>query len=306
MSPDELTATNQAMTVVESFLAAVGRGDTDAASRHLDPGVRMLFPGGKVFSSLGELADASSSRYRHVDKHEMEYEARLEGNGDVVVFVMGSLFGENSFGVPFDHVRFVDRFVVRDGLILDQRVWNDLAESGVLRVENAAGLDPAWRPGTTAAATPTAKVRRTGHLRWHGDLRRGNGVLDLAGGAARGLSVSLQTRRQADGSSATSPEELLAAAHAACFGMALRGALDTLLDQPATDHALEVDGTCILRIDSRGWRIEAVDLTVRAGDIDPDVLAEAVATAEKGCAISKALAGNVAVTVTVAGGTDER
>ena len=49
-----------------------------------------------------------------------------------VVYVMGTLQGINRYGVSFSDVRYIDRFVLKDGLIIQQDVWNDLAESGVL------------------------------------------------------------------------------------------------------------------------------------------------------------------------------
>jgi hypothetical protein len=45
-----------------------------------------------------------------------------------VVYCFGTLYGEWSDGTPFSGVRFIDRFTIKDGLLTDQRVWNDLAE----------------------------------------------------------------------------------------------------------------------------------------------------------------------------------
>ena len=52
----------------------------------------------------------------------------------IAVVVTGTLHGENLAGVPFQGVRFIDRYIVRDGRIALQQVWNDLAESGVLEL----------------------------------------------------------------------------------------------------------------------------------------------------------------------------
>ncbi len=51
---------------------------------------------------------------------------------DTIVYVFGTLQGESLSGRPFSGIRFIDRFVLRNGKIVDQRVWNDMAESGVL------------------------------------------------------------------------------------------------------------------------------------------------------------------------------
>ncbi|WP_169951210.1 nuclear transport factor 2 family protein [Microbispora sp. H11081] len=143
---DELDA---AVAVVEDFLAALGRGDQARAETHLAEGVVMIFPGDKRYATLRELAQASAPRYRHVDKHRTEYEAFSDADGDVIVWSMGTLFGENNAGVRYDGVRYVDRFRLRDLKIVEQRVWNDLAQSGVLTARTADELDPRWRPAAT-------------------------------------------------------------------------------------------------------------------------------------------------------------
>ncbi|MCA2187931.1 nuclear transport factor 2 family protein [Nonomuraea cavernae] len=137
--------TGAAVAVVEDFLAALGRGDRDAAARHLADGAVMIFPGGRRHTTLDELAAASAIRYRHVDKHREEYEAFTDEAGDVVVWSMGTLFGENNAGVRYDGVRYVDRFRLRDGKIVEQRVWNDLAQSGVLDARAETEIEPQWR-----------------------------------------------------------------------------------------------------------------------------------------------------------------
>lgn len=138
--------TAAAVAVVEEFLAAVGAGRTDDAARRLAPGADLVFPGGRRYRDLAGLAEGSAGRYRFVDKHRDLYEALSTPDGDVVVFSTGRLFGENRHGVRFDHVRYVDRFRVRDGLIVEQWVWNDLAETGVLGARTADELPGQWRP----------------------------------------------------------------------------------------------------------------------------------------------------------------
>ncbi len=135
--------------VVEEFLAAVGAGRISDAARYLDPTVRMIFPGGREYTDLADLAAVSATRYRYVDKHRDEYDC-ADGPDSTVVFSVGRLYGENLHGVAFDNVRYVDRFMVRDGLIVEQRVWNDLAETGVLHARADDDLDERWRPGGAA------------------------------------------------------------------------------------------------------------------------------------------------------------
>jgi hypothetical protein len=92
----------------------------------------MTFPPGITFYSLQELVANASGRYRWCDKVRERYEVFQREDGATVVYSAGTLFGENLHGVPFSGVRYLDRFVLRDGLIEEQDVWNDLAESGVL------------------------------------------------------------------------------------------------------------------------------------------------------------------------------
>jgi hypothetical protein len=94
----------------------------------LAEGFRMIFPGDRTFSGLGELVEWARQRYRFARKI---YERFDEAPGDdgVAVYCYGTLAGEWLDGSPFSGIRFVDRFTVRDGQLVDQRVWNDLAEA---------------------------------------------------------------------------------------------------------------------------------------------------------------------------------
>ena len=178
-------------------------------------------------------------------------------------------------------------------------MWNDLTLSGVLLAQEPSAVPEQWR---APPAAPAATVRRSATARWQGDLRAGGGELDLDSGAAPTMPFSLRARR--DGSSAaTSAEELLAAAHASCFAMALRGALDRAHDHgedSADDGTVEVRATCTLRIDASGWTIDAVALEVSAPGVRSARLAAAVASAERTCAVSQLVQDRALVTVTVA------
>ena len=69
--------------------------------------------------------------YHWVKKTFELAESFIKGE-DCLVYVMGTLYGENRHGVSFSNIRYIDRFVIRDSLIAQQDVWNDLSESGVL------------------------------------------------------------------------------------------------------------------------------------------------------------------------------
>jgi hypothetical protein len=127
-----------AIAIVEDYLAAMGDGRRDDAAKHLAPDAELIFPGGRRYRNLDE---TTGGRYRSIDKHRDIYES-----GGTLVYSIGRLFGENNHGVRFDNVRYVDRFRLRDNKIIEQWVWNDLAETGVLTARTAGELAPEWRP----------------------------------------------------------------------------------------------------------------------------------------------------------------
>ena len=131
---------------------------------------------------------------------------------------------------------------------------------------------------------------------WSGNLATGSGAVSaISSGAFSSLPVSWSARTEAsDG--LTSPEELVAAAHAACFSMALSGALGRAGTPPVRlDVAVEVTFD---KLDA-GWRVVSSALTVR-GRVPGMSAADFVAAAEgakDNCPISQALKGNVALSV---------
>lgn len=125
------------VTLVDSYLACCAERRLDDAARYLAEGAVLVFPGGARYASLEEMVAGARGRYRSIDKHRDTWDVGRREDGAVVVISTGTLFGVNLAGVPFEGVRYVDRFVLRDGLIAEQHVWNDLAESGVLALTAA-------------------------------------------------------------------------------------------------------------------------------------------------------------------------
>jgi osmotically inducible protein OsmC len=107
--------------------------------------------------------------------------------------------------------------------------------------------------------------------------------------------VSWAARTEAPGGK-TSPEELLAAAHAACFAMALSGALGRA---GSTPEQLDVAAEVTFDKLEAGWRVVSSALTVNATvpGIAAAAFDAAVEETRTGCPISRALAGNVEITV---------
>ena len=109
--------------VVRQYLDAMERRDLATAKSFLAPGFFMLFPGGKRFDSLEQLVESAKGRYRSARKTYERYEAAADA-----MYCYGTLYGELLDGTPYSGIRFIDRFTVKDGKLVDQMVWNDMAE----------------------------------------------------------------------------------------------------------------------------------------------------------------------------------
>jgi osmotically inducible protein OsmC len=130
---------------------------------------------------------------------------------------------------------------------------------------------------------------------WEGDLLAGGGTTTLASEAAAPLELSWPSRTEtANGK--TSPEELIAAAHAACYSMALSHGLSSGGQTPTR---LDTDAVASFNQTDAGWRLTSMALSVR-GEV-PGITAEAFEQAAReakdGCPVSNALAGNVEISV---------
>lgn len=114
-----------ASTLIREYLEAWANRDLAAAKRFLAEGFTMTYPGDARFSRLEDLVPHMAQHYRGVRKRiERVDEAPAEDG--TVVYCFGTLYGEFADGRPFEGVRFIDRFTVRDGRLVDHRVWNDL------------------------------------------------------------------------------------------------------------------------------------------------------------------------------------
>lgn len=113
---------------VRDFLGAMERRDLPAARAMLAPGFSMLFPGGARIDTLERLVEWARERYRSARKSYERFDV-VPGAGDTtVVYCFGTLHGEQLSGEAFSGIRFIDRFTVTGGLLVDQMVWNDMAE----------------------------------------------------------------------------------------------------------------------------------------------------------------------------------
>jgi osmotically inducible protein OsmC len=139
-------------------------------------------------------------------------------------------------------------------------------------------------------------VTRKAEVTWTGDLLKGSGTFKVGSGALPESAVSWAARTEAPGGK-TSPEELLAAAHASCLSMALSAGLARMGKPPGRLH---VTATCTFDKVGDAWRVTAMNLEVRGQvpGLDAAGFKEAVDRAKDGCPISNALKGNVALTAT--------
>jgi ketosteroid isomerase-like protein len=117
---------------VQSYLRLMEQRDLEAAQEALADNVEIVFPGPARFDSAAAIAAGGGRRYKNIRKTFGTTEAYRAPDGMVRVIQQGTLSGENLHGKPFSGVRYVDMFLVKDGKILRQDVFNDLAESGVL------------------------------------------------------------------------------------------------------------------------------------------------------------------------------
>lgn len=125
-------AADEAVEIVRAYLAAMEARDLTRAESFLASGFMMVFPGGARFTALADLVARSRSRYRFVRKTYERFDTATAPDG-AVVYCFGALSGEWPDGTPFTGIRFIDRFTVRAGKLVDQMVWNDLAEARAAR-----------------------------------------------------------------------------------------------------------------------------------------------------------------------------
>ena len=135
---------------------------------------------------------------------------------------------------------------------------------------------------------------RRAEVTWRGSLLEGAGTIDtVTSGAIGGETVSWKARSTDESGGSTSPEELIAAAHAACFSMSLASGLSKGGNDPAE---LSTSATVTFQ---PGEGIIRIALTVdgRVEGIDADAFSAAAEAAKENCPVSKALAGVPEITL---------
>ena len=140
-----------------------------------------------------------------------------------------------------------------------------------------------------------AYMKSKGTATWNGDLFNGSGTASLDSGAAGPLPVSWASRTEA-AKGKTSPEELIAAAHAACYSMAFT---NILAEAGYTATQLDTSGVSTFAKTDAGMRITTMALSVvgQIPGIDAETFAKLAEDAKLGCPVSNALVGNVEITL---------
>jgi osmotically inducible protein OsmC len=135
-------------------------------------------------------------------------------------------------------------------------------------------------------------MKRNASATWNGGLKDGQGKFSAASGAFKELKFGFRARFEDE--PGTNPEELIAAAHASCFSMALSGELGKRGIVPAA-----IDTTCTITFEDLTLTRSTLRTAVRAPGADKAKVEEAAAAAKAGCPISRVLKLEIALELTV-------
>ena len=141
-APTRIIADNEcalkAATIVDTYLRTLMIPDPESARRFIAPDLKITFTGGREMNDPAQCAAFNAGRYAWVKKRYERIEVvSCATDNEAVVYRLGTLFGEWPDGTPFEGNRYVDRYVVSQGLITRMEVWNDSAE----RLLSRAGLN---------------------------------------------------------------------------------------------------------------------------------------------------------------------
>lgn len=131
-----------------------------------------------------------------------------------------------------------------------------------------------------------SKIKRKARAVWRGKLQSGDGDITTESGVLKSVGYSFSTRFEDE--PGTNPEELIAAAHAACFSMAFANTLAQKGHKPET---VETNATCVLVAKDGGFDIGRMHLDVRGTvpDLDQETFASIAEEADKACPVSNLL-----------------
>ncbi|MDG9923472.1 OsmC family protein [Pseudomonas sp. GD04045] len=139
-------------------------------------------------------------------------------------------------------------------------------------------------------------IKKTASAHWQGGIKDGKGRISTQSGALKDQPYGFNTRFEDQ--PGTNPEELIGAAHAGCFSMALSKELE---ERGMLAESIDTQAEVWLEKEAGGFRISAVHLSLRARipGADRDKFEEAVETAKTGCPVSKLLNAEISLQVTL-------
>ncbi|MBO1324141.1 OsmC family protein [Acetobacter sp. TBRC 12305] len=143
-----------------------------------------------------------------------------------------------------------------------------------------------------------SSIIKHGTAHWEGSLKEGHGVISTQSGALNEQPYGFNTRFE--GKAGSNPEELLGAAHAACFSMALSAILG---EAGLTAQAIDTDAAVQLTKADSGFEISQIDLTLKArvpGATNEQFQALAI-KAKEGCPVSKLFRATITLNATLEG-----
>ena len=140
---------------------------------------------------------------------------------------------------------------------------------------------------------------RTARTAWNGGLQDGSGQVELSSSKVGTYDVDFPKRASDDPQGTTSPEELIAAGHSACFAMSLS---NEIAQAGGTPQSIEVTAEVDLGPDTANGGFILTEIRLRASieadGLDDDAFDRAVKAAETGCPVSKALSAPITVEAT--------
>lgn len=135
-------------------------------------------------------------------------------------------------------------------------------------------------------------LKSTGRTHWEGNLFDGSGTASFDSGAADPVQVTWKARTEEHGG-LTSPEELIAAAHSACYSMAFSNILDKNGTPP---KSLDVTATATF-VPGDGFTTMELSVVADVEGVTEEKFQELAGEAKDGCPVSQALAGNVEISI---------
>ena len=124
--------TSDDVAIVRDFLDASMKPDAERAASHIAKDFKLTFTGGRTFDHPSGSIGFNARRYRWVKKAMGRFDV-VPGLEETIVYSIGTLYGEWPDGTAFKDNRYIDRFVVRGGKIVQMDVWNDSAERILVR-----------------------------------------------------------------------------------------------------------------------------------------------------------------------------